>query len=64
MRRSENPEILHDVPKNKLSTVRLLLRMGADPTLFGRWGRAEGTPIQFARSVEMASLIQGDQSEF
>ena len=37
------------VYKNKVSTVRMLLGMGADPTLFGRWGRAEGTPMQFAR---------------
>ena len=44
------------VYKNKLSTVRLLLRMGADPTLFGRWGRAEGTPIQFARSVDKRQI--------
>ena len=39
------------VYKNKISTVRLLLRMGADPTLFGKWGRAEGTAIQFARWI-------------
>ena len=39
------------VYKNKISTVRLLLRMGADPTLYGKWGRAEGTPIQFARLI-------------
>ena len=44
------------VYKNKLSTVRLLLRMGADPTLFGRWGRAEGTPIQFARLVAKGKI--------
>ena len=46
-----------DIYKNKLSTVWLLLRMGADPTIFGQWFRATGTPIKVTRMVEMARLL-------
>lgn len=33
-----------------MSTIRFLLSRGADPDLRGRWGRAEGTPEQFAQA--------------
>jgi hypothetical protein len=37
--------------------VRYLLDRGADPGLFGKWGKAEGTPMQFAKSKKHVKLV-------
>lgn len=41
-----------------VSTVKFLLTKGADPGLFGKWGRLQGTPIDFARRKKHRELLE------
>eukprot|EP00095_Tigriopus_kingsejongensis_P010190 maker-scaffold105_size367834-snap-gene-2.31 protein:Tk10190 transcript:maker-scaffold105_size367834-snap-gene-2.31-mRNA-1 annotation:"ankyrin repeat protein" len=43
--------------RNKVSTVKLLMERGADPSLVGVWGSTRGSAIDFARQRGLRSLI-------
>ncbi len=45
------------VYKNKVATVRYLLELGADTSLYGKWGKAEGTPLHFAKYKKHSKLV-------
>lgn len=43
---------------NQLETVKLLLELGADVTLDGKWNELVGTPLNFAEQRDYAEMIQ------
>ncbi len=52
--------------KNKVSTIKCLLLLGADPNLPGKWGKAFGTPRDFARHkkcFEAAAVLETSLKE-
>ncbi|TRY63582.1 hypothetical protein TCAL_03878 [Tigriopus californicus] len=42
---------------NQGETVRLLLQLGADPTLKGTWMEYQGTPLDFAREYKNTEIL-------
>ena len=41
-----------------VGTVKLLLSLGADPNLHGKWGKVEGRPIDFAKQKKHSEILQ------
>jgi hypothetical protein len=43
--------------KSQMAVVKLLLEMGADPELSGRWNDLAGTPLDWAKKKEFADAV-------
>ena len=44
-----------------VGTVKYLLSLGADPSLHGKWGKIQGTPLEFAKKrnfPEIRDILQ------
>ena len=41
-----------------MGTVDLLLSLGADPHLYGKWGRVQGTALGFAKQKKFKALVE------
>lgn len=52
--------------KNKVGTVKYLLSLGADASLYGKWGEVNGTALEFARrrkNKEVAEILRKSEEE-